>query len=363
MKNFLSGLSGVFGVGCIAVAGCASDAGSTTAELKSALSPNLVIAMVFGGGGNTAAPFTHDFVVLFNRGSAAASLNGLSLQYDNANGNFAAASDVLALPNVAVQPGQYFLIQLNSNNPVGAPLPTPDLTGDIGLSNNNGKIALVTAPLDGCGAANDCPTTNIVDLIGYGAASSWEPTGSDAASSAVAALDNTTGASRNAGGCTDTDDNASDFTVGAPAPKNTASPLAPCATTPDAGSDAGSGGSAGSAGAAAGGSAGSSSGGTAGAATGGTAGAATGGAAGAATGGAGGSGGAATGGGGSPSGGSGGSATGGSGAIGGFGGKSGGAPSEDDGGCGCSTPGSNSSGTGLIALLSMTLGIVFRRRR
>lgn len=363
MRNLLSSVVGYVGLGCLAASGCASDAGTITAESRSALSANVVIAAIFGGGGNSTAPYSHDYVMLFNRGGAAASLNGLSIQYDNAGGNFSAGSDVLALPNVSLQPGQYFLIQLNSNDTsVGSPLPTPDLTGSIGLSNNNGKIALVTAALDGCGAANDCPTTNIVDLVGYGTASSWEPTGSDAASTAVAALSNTTSGIRKAGGCTETDDNSLDFEVGAPAPKNTASPAAPCATTPDAGTggtDAGTGGSDAGSG---GGSAGSATGGSAGAAAGGTAGSATGGSAGAATGG---TGGGTTGGsGGTPSGGSGGSATGGVGAIGGFGGSgTKKAPAEDDGGCGCSTPGTHRSPTGLAAFLAMAFAVVMRRRR
>lgn len=42
------------------------------------ISPDLVISQVYGGGGNTGAPFTHDFVELFNRGSVPASLNAMS---------------------------------------------------------------------------------------------------------------------------------------------------------------------------------------------------------------------------------------------------------------------------------------------
>jgi uncharacterized protein len=38
--------------------------------------PILVISQVYGGGGNTGAPYTHDFVELFNRGDAPASLRG-----------------------------------------------------------------------------------------------------------------------------------------------------------------------------------------------------------------------------------------------------------------------------------------------
>jgi hypothetical protein len=41
-------------------------------------------------------------------------------------------------------------------------------------------------------------------------------------------LTNTTAALRNAGGCTETDSNAADFTAGTPNARNTASPMAPC---------------------------------------------------------------------------------------------------------------------------------------
>ncbi|MBK9050751.1 MAG: hypothetical protein IPL78_07495 [Chloroflexi bacterium] len=35
-----------------------------------AVSPNIVISQVYGGGGNSGATYTHDFIELFNRGSA-----------------------------------------------------------------------------------------------------------------------------------------------------------------------------------------------------------------------------------------------------------------------------------------------------
>jgi predicted extracellular nuclease len=60
--------------------------------------------------------------------------------------------------------------------------------------------------------------------VGYGSANFFE-------GAAAATLSNTTSASRASNGCVDTDNNASDFTVGAPAPRNTASLLNPCSTT------------------------------------------------------------------------------------------------------------------------------------
>ena len=44
-----------------------------------AASPNLVISQVYGGGGNSGAPFTSDYIEIFNRGNATVALSGLSL--------------------------------------------------------------------------------------------------------------------------------------------------------------------------------------------------------------------------------------------------------------------------------------------
>ena len=46
-----------------------------------AASPDIVISEVYGGGGNSGATLTNDFIELFNRGSSAVSLNGWSVQY------------------------------------------------------------------------------------------------------------------------------------------------------------------------------------------------------------------------------------------------------------------------------------------
>ena len=41
----------------------------------------LVISQVYGGGGNTGAPYSYDFIELYNTTSSPISLNGLSVQY------------------------------------------------------------------------------------------------------------------------------------------------------------------------------------------------------------------------------------------------------------------------------------------
>jgi uncharacterized protein len=199
-----------------------------------AASPDLVISQVYGGGGNSGAPYTHDFVELFNRGPAPVSLAGKSVQYASAtgNGNFGATStQVTELPTVTLHPGQYYLIQ-QAGGTTGSPLPTPDVvdTSPIAMAAGAGKVALVTGITSlGCnGGSAPCSAeqlARIVDLVGYGNANFFE------GSAGAPTLSNTTAALRAGSGCTDTDDNAADFTAGSPAPRNTASPVNACSAT------------------------------------------------------------------------------------------------------------------------------------
>jgi hypothetical protein len=190
------------------------------------VSPDLVISQVYGGGGNTDAPFTHDYVELFNRGSAPASLNGMSIQYTSATGtgSFGGSSTtpsptlITELPDVTLQPGQYFLVQEAVGANPGTPLPTPDLVDStpIAMAAGAGKVALVdgTAPLACNGGSTPCPPAalaRIRDLVGYGNANFFE-------GAAAPTLSNTTAAFRAQAGCTDTDSNAVDFSAAPPAP-------------------------------------------------------------------------------------------------------------------------------------------------
>jgi hypothetical protein len=199
-----------------------------------AASPNVVISQVFGGGGNSGAPFSNDYIELFNRGGAAASVTGWSLQYTSATGtgNFGANTGQLTeLPDVSLEPGQYLLVEEASNAAVGAPLPAPDVTDPtpVNMSATGGKVALVNSvtPLGCNGGSTPCPPAalaQIVDLVGYDGANFFE------GSAPAPAASNTTAVLRGAGGCTDSDDNAADFAAGAPGPRNAASPPSPCPT-------------------------------------------------------------------------------------------------------------------------------------
>ncbi len=194
-------------------------------------SPDLVISQVYGGGGNSGAPFNADFIELFNRGDAARSTAGLSVQYASAAGmgNFGAnTGQLVTLPSVDVPPGGYVLVGL-AGGANGVALPAPDATGAINMSGTAGKVALATGTTSlGCnGGSTPCSAeqlARIIDLVGYGNANFFE------GATAAPTLSNTTAALRAVGGCTDSDENGDDFVAAAPAPRNSATALAPCGT-------------------------------------------------------------------------------------------------------------------------------------
>jgi len=208
----------------VALALCLAAALSAVPFARGATS-SVVVSQVFAGGGNSGAPFTNDFVELFNRGSTPVNVAGWTVQYASA----ASASWQATPLTGTIQPGKYFLVQLASAAAVGAPLPSPDATGTTNLAASGGKVALVhDANALTCGAtAGSCGTAaTIEDFVGYGTAADWEGV------AAVDALSNTTAAVRAGNGCTDTNSNGTDFATAAPAPRNSASAGGTCAGTP-----------------------------------------------------------------------------------------------------------------------------------
>jgi hypothetical protein len=203
----------------------AAAAALLVAPAADSASPDMLVSQVYAGGGNSGATYTNDFVELFNRGAAPVDLSAWSVQYASAAGT---TWQVTPLSG-SVQPGRYFLVQLASAAAIGSPLPTPDATGTANLANSGGKVALVrgaTALTCGASPGSCSPDPLVADLVGYGSATDYEGSG------AADALGNTTALLRADGGCTDTDDSASDFASSAPAPRNSASPAADCGSPP-----------------------------------------------------------------------------------------------------------------------------------
>jgi uncharacterized protein len=189
--------------------------------------PLVVVSQVYGGGGNTGATYKNDFIELYNRGSGPVSLNGWSVQYASAAGT---TWQVTNLSNFSLQAGQHYLVQEAQGAGGTLNLPPPDASGTIAMAAGAGKVALVNTTTALSGA---CPTGgSIVDFVGYGAANCFEGSGPTAAPS------NTTAVLRKADGATDTGDNAADFDVGAPNPRNSGGDDAPTVTSRNPGSGA-----------------------------------------------------------------------------------------------------------------------------
>jgi predicted extracellular nuclease len=191
--------------------------GRSTILFVQAASPDVVISQVYGGGGNTDATYTNDFIELFNRGTTTVNLADWSVQYASAAGT---SWQVTTLSG-SLAPGQYYLVQEAAGAGGTTGLPTPDATGGIAMSATAGKVAVVnsTTELSGSGCPFDA---TIVDFVGFGTTANCSETASAPAPS------NTTADLRAANGCTETDNNSTDFATSAPNPRNTSASLNLC---------------------------------------------------------------------------------------------------------------------------------------
>ncbi len=188
------------------------------AAAGSAQAQNVVISQVYGGGGNSGATLTNDFIELFNPGAVAVDLTGWSVQYASSGGSFSSNITVLS---GSIPAGGYYLIQQAQGAGGSQPLPTPDAIGTIAMAGASGKVALVN---NSTALSGSCPLASVVDFVGYGAANCFEGAG------ATGVLNNTTAAIRLNDGCQDTNSNTADFAVGTPNPRNSASPTTTCGT-------------------------------------------------------------------------------------------------------------------------------------
>ncbi|NPC96774.1 ExeM/NucH family extracellular endonuclease [Nocardioides sp. zg-DK7169] len=192
----------------VAVTGLAayavSPASATTA------SSGLVISEAYGGGGNSGATYTHDFIELHNPTDAPISVDGLSVQY-RSNASVAAASGVTPLSGTVPAGGRYLVQQAAGTGGTQA-LPTPDATGSIAMSGSRFTVWLAqgTEPLNPP-AGDVVGTPGVLDLVGVDS-NTFE-------TRATSAISNTTSATRTG---TDTDDNSVDHAPAAPSPEGTA---------------------------------------------------------------------------------------------------------------------------------------------
>ncbi len=232
-KSFLNLLLLTFSLCLASFVPAFGQAGDEAVPASPENSTTIVISQAYGGGGGTGF-YQFDYVELKNISGAVQSLNGLSLIYGSATGQFGSvATNVFALPNTSLNPGQYYLVQLSPAGASGAALPvTPDvITTNLNMSGTSGKVALVTAAFTAntCGAtATPCslPNPAIIDLVAWGTSNNAE---GGSPTNGGAALTSAQGNVRASGGCAEIDNNNLDFQVVTnPVPRNTSTAAAPC---------------------------------------------------------------------------------------------------------------------------------------
>ncbi|PZP35817.1 MAG: hypothetical protein DI603_03360 [Roseateles depolymerans] len=180
-----------------------------------ASSSGVVISQVYGGGGNSGATYKQDFIELFNAGSAPVTITGWSVQYAGATGTSWQVTPITGAVTLAA--GQYYIVRQAAGTGGTVDVPTDTTIGSIAMGAASGKVALVKNATALSGAS----PTGAEDIVSYGSASTTEGTPAGTLSATASAL-------RNGNGCTDTDSNSADFTVGTVAPRNSASPLNVC---------------------------------------------------------------------------------------------------------------------------------------
>lgn len=192
------------------------------ASLSHASTQGVVISQVYGGNGVT---FNRDYVELFNATSQPVDVTGWSLQYSSATGTGLFSGNGVTVLTGVIQPGQYYLVAFATAT-AGASLTGENANGTTNLSGASGKVVLVNnsnglACNGGSSPCNATQQAQIVDLVGYGTANYFETQAAPALTSSTALL-------RAGNGCTDTNNNSTDFVTGAPTPRNTASALQVC---------------------------------------------------------------------------------------------------------------------------------------
>lgn len=191
------------------------DAPTTLATTNSFTPPNhLVIAEIYGGGGNSGSVLSYDYVVLYNPTSVDVTLTGWSIQYGS---NASTAPTLKADLSGFITAYGYYVVRGAIGATPSSPLPVSYDADEalLTLSATNGKIVLSNQNA----LLANYTDASIVDLVGFGTANSYE------GSAAAPQISNTTcirrkdNSASNTYGITngyDTDDNANNFYVATP---------------------------------------------------------------------------------------------------------------------------------------------------
>ncbi|HSS22623.1 MAG TPA: Calx-beta domain-containing protein [Pyrinomonadaceae bacterium] len=192
---------------------------------------DIVFSQIYSRGGSPGSTYQNNYLEILNRTNNTVDISGWRFYVGDSTNGFSQAISFVSSRGIGVGAGRYILIQFGPASSNGAPLPTPDFVApfhvdpppgfppipDLNLF-PSGKVALTTTGVDLFGSACPLPNAGIVDFVGYGTTTTCFEGGGP-----VSTLSLTTAAVRKTNGCTDTDNNNSDFDVSSPAPRNSSS--------------------------------------------------------------------------------------------------------------------------------------------
>ncbi|HMO10852.1 MAG TPA: ExeM/NucH family extracellular endonuclease, partial [Actinotalea sp.] len=203
---------GLAGLTAASLVGLGMVAAVAPAQAAVSSSATVLIDEAYGGGGNSGAVYNQDFVELVNTGPSTVDLTGWAVQYASATGS---SWQVTPLSG-AIPAGASFLVGQAFGANLALPAIDADLVGTIPMSAQTGKVALTSTTTRLTCATGCADLPDVVDFLG------WGPTASSFAGSGPApATTNPTSVART--DSLNTADNAADFTVGAPTPRNLSS--------------------------------------------------------------------------------------------------------------------------------------------
>jgi hypothetical protein len=196
--------------------------------IQPAAAGDLVISQIYSNGGNPGSTYQNNYLEFFNRTNNPIDFDGWRVYIASATGTFDVVISFVSSRQIFIGGHQYLLIRFGPDSANGAAVPADINVPSVNLP-PSGKIFLTMLNVNASGGTCPLPNPDIVDFVGYGAtANCFEGSGPTGTTS------NTTAAVRKAGGCTDSDNNAADFDISAPSPRNSTAPQNFCGTPPSA---------------------------------------------------------------------------------------------------------------------------------
>jgi len=190
-----------------------------------AAASDMRISQVYTRGGEAGATYLNDFVEIFNAGTTTVNINGWGLIINTLEGSTVQQTGLRYTTDFSVTPGMHLIVRFAGNGNNGQPLtgllPTDN---DITLGSTSGSIFLISPSQTSTYACPGSigPNGIVSDVVGYGAGAACfegSPTSAPASNKSVSRINN---------GCTDNDNNANDFSLTDPNPRNFQSAATQC---------------------------------------------------------------------------------------------------------------------------------------